>query len=214
MAVKRMAWVVLILALGSAVASSFGPPVQRWGIDLGSLGTAVFGVMLWVGVWFFTREPDRIFPPDWSLAERRGWSALVFVVLISLEYVNFMVGLGALAPVPATLGELPAQRFTASLVVLFIAWGVVSSAIGGKEEPLLEADERDLRLRRAADHVGDWALTVAILWCVGLLVGQPEERLAWWLKPLIAANVLIGILIGKTLVEHVYLVSRYAWDRR
>lgn len=214
MAIKRVAWVVLVLALGSAIASSFGPSVQRWGIDLGSLGTAVFGVTLWIGAWLFARDPDRIFPPDWSVAERRVWSALVFVVLISLEYLNFMVGLGELPAVPATIDELPAQRFIANLVVLFIVWGVVSSTIAGKDEQQIEADERDLRLRRGAEHVGDWTLTIIIVWCVGLLVGQPEERLAWWLKPLIAANVLIGILVGKTLVEHVYLVSRYAWERR
>jgi uncharacterized membrane protein YciS (DUF1049 family) len=142
------------------------------------------------------------------------WAALVFMVLISIEYLNFMLGLADLAVVPATLDELPAQRFTVNMVVLFIAWSVVSSTIGGKDDQQIDADERDLRLRRAADHVGDWALTIIIVWCVGLLVGQAEERLAWWLKPLIAANVLIGILIGKTLVEHVYLVTRYAWDRR
>ena len=28
------------------------------------------------------------------------------------------------------------------------------------------------------------------------------------------AAIFVGILIAKTLVEHVYLVGRYAWDRR
>ena len=83
-----------------------------------------------------------------------------------------------------------------------------------REKDVIEQDERDLRLRHAADRVGDWAFTIVIAWCVGLLVGQPAERLTWFLEPLIAANVLIGILIAKSLVEHVYLVARYAWDRR
>jgi hypothetical protein len=52
-----------------------------------------------------------------------------------------------------------------------------------------------------------------VAWCVGLLVCQPFDVLAWWLAPLIAANVLVGMLIWKTLIEHVYLVGRYAWDR-
>jgi membrane glycosyltransferase len=116
--------------------------------------------------------------------------------------------------VPANFGDLPSQHFIANLVVLFIAWAVVSSALRGKEPDVIEADERDRRLRSSADHIGDWALTILVCWCAGLLAFQPAERLSWWLAPLIAANVLIGILIVKTLIEHAYLVGRYAWDRQ
>jgi hypothetical protein len=92
--------------------------------------------------------------------------------------------------------------------------GLLSSTICGREPGAIQSDERDLRLRRDADRTGDWALTILIAWCVGFLIAQPAERLAWWLAPMIAANVLVGILIVKALVEHLYLVARYAWDRR
>jgi hypothetical protein len=42
----------------------------------------------------------------------------------------------------------------------------------------------------------------------------PAERLSWWLSPLIAANALIGLLIGRSFVEHAFLVARYALERR
>src|SRR3954465_6507393 len=160
MIISRLAWIVLSLALLSAVASLFGPAVQTWGLDLGGVGSAIFGVTLWGGVWLFAAQADRIFSPAWSISERRAWAGLIFVLLISLTYLQFMIGLAALEVVPTTLEDLPAQRFISNLVVLFIAWGVVSSTVGGKDAQLIEADERDLRLRRSADHVGDWAFTV------------------------------------------------------
>jgi len=138
----------------------------------------------------------------------------VFVVLIFLAYLRFMWSVAGMPEIPATFEDLPSHHFIANLVVLFIAWAVVSSSIRGKEPDVIEADERDLRLRGAADHTGDWALTILVGWCAGLLAFQPAERLSWWLAPLIAANVLIGILIVKSLIEHVYLVGRYAWERR
>jgi hypothetical protein len=214
MAISRLAWGILALALTGALASLFGPDLRWWGFNLGSLGATAFGFTVWIGAWLYARYPDRIFAPEWSIAERRAWTALVFVLLILIAYLRFMWGLAAMPDVPATIRELPSEHFIANLVVLFIAWAVVSSSLRGKERDVIEVDERDLRLRGAADHVGDWALTILVCWCAGLLTFQPAERLIWWLAPLIAANVLIGILIAKTLIEHLYLVGRYAWDRR
>jgi hypothetical protein len=214
MAISRLAWGVLALALTGALASLFAPDQNVWGLNLGSLGATVFGFTLWVGAWLFARYPERIFAAAWSIAERRAWTAVVFVLLIFIAYLRFMWSVAGMPEVPATFGDLPSQHFIANLVVLFIAWAVVSSAIRGNEPDVIEADERDRRLRSSADHIGDWALTILICWCAGLLAFQPAERLTWWLAPLIAANVLIGILIVKTLIEHAYLVGRYAWDRR
>jgi hypothetical protein len=214
MAISRLAWGVLALALTGALASLFGPDQSLWGLNLGSLGATVFGFTVWFGAWLFARYPERIFAAAWSIAERRAWTALVFVLLIFFAYLRFMWSVAGMQEAPASFGDLPSQHFIANLVVLFIAWAVVSSEIRGKEPDVIESDERDRRLRGAANHAGDWALTILVCWCAGLLAFQPAERLTWWLAPLIAANVLIGILIVKTLVEHVYLVGRYAWDRR
>jgi hypothetical protein len=212
--ISRMAWGVLTLALLGAFTSLFAPEVRVWGLNVGSLGATVFGFTLWGGAWLFAQYPDRIFSPDWSIAERRAWTALVFILLIFLTWTRFMWHLASLSPPPAHFRELPADHFIWNLTVLFIAWGVVSATIRGREPDVIESDERDQRLRRAADRVGDWALTIIVVWCVGLLICQPAAHLARWLAPLIAANLLIGILIGKSLVEHVCLVARYAWDRR
>lgn len=213
-AISRLAWGVLLLALLAACTNLFAPDVEAWGLNVGSLGATVFGFTLWGGAWLFAAYPDRIFSPDWSIAERRAWAGLVFIFLIFLAYLRFMWHLASLSEPPADFRELPADHFVWNLTVLFIAWAVVSSTVRGKDKDVIESDERDLRLRHSADRVGDWAFTIVIICCVGLLVGQPAERLTPFLAPLIAANVLIGILIAKSMAEHVYLVARYAWDRR
>ena len=66
----------------------------------------------------------------------------------------------------------------------------------------------------SADRAGDWTLTLVVIAAVLLLAFVPAERLAWWLMPLIAANTLIGLLIGRSFVEHAFLVACYARERR
>jgi hypothetical protein len=47
-----------------------------------------------------------------------------------------------------------------------------------------------------------------------LLAYLPAAHLEWWLSPLIAAHALIGLLIGRSLVEFACLVACYALERR
>jgi hypothetical protein len=174
----------------------------------------VFGFTLWIGAWLFARHPDGIFPSEWSIAERRAWAGLLFLTLIVVNFVKFMISISHLDSPPVSMGELPSRHFMWNLFVLLIAWVVVANALRGKQSDLVELDERDLRMQRFADRAGDWAFTLVVIGVVVLLAALPAERLAWWLTPLIAANVLIGLLIGRWFVEHASLVARYALERR
>lgn len=214
LSISRLAWTLLILGLVGAVAGLFGPHERVWGVDLGATGTAVFGFTLWIGAWLFARYPEAIFPPEWSIAERRAWAGLLFLALVLVNFVRFMVAISHLASPPASIAELPAQHFIWNLFVLLIAWAVVANALRGPQKELVELDERDLRMQRIANRAGDWALTIVVIAVVLQLAFLPAERLAWWLSPLVAANALIGLLIGRSFVEHACLVARYALERR
>jgi fumarate reductase subunit C len=214
LSITRLAWMLLVLALVGAVAGLFGPHERVWGIDLGATGTAVFGFTLWTGAWLFARYPDAIFPREWSVAERRAWAGLVFLTLVSVSFVRFMIAIAHLDAPPVAIAELPSRHFIWNLIVLLIAWAVVAKTLRGPAPDVVELDERDLRMQRSADRAGDWALTLVVIAVVLLLAFVPAERLAWWLTPLVAANVLLGLLIGRTFVEHAFLVARYALERR
>ena len=44
---------------------------------------------------------------------------------------------------------------------------------------------------------------------VVVLAAFPAAQLAWWLSPIVLANVLIGLLIAKSLVEYLALTLQY-----
>ena len=214
LSISRLAWMLLVLALVGALAGLFGPHERVWGVDLGATGVAVFGFTLWTGAWLFARHPDEIFPPEWSIAERRGWAGLLFVTLVFVNFLKFMVSLAHLDSPPASIRELPSQRFIWILFVLLIAWAVVAKSLRGPQTELVELDERDLRMQRSADRAGDWTLTFVVIAVALLLAYVPAAHLAWWLSPLIAAHALIGLLIGRAFVKLACLVACYALERR
>jgi di/tricarboxylate transporter len=100
------------------------------------------------------------------------------------------------------------------LFVLLIAWAVGADALRGPKTELVETDERHMRIQRVAERAGDWALTFVVIAVVLLLAFVLAGRLASRLMPLIAANALIGLLIGRSFVEHAFLVVLYARERR
>ena len=212
--VSRLAWMVLLLALVGAMASLFGPHERWWGVDIGATGAAVFGFTLWSGAWLFARHPEEIFPVEWSIAERRAWTGMLFLVLVFANFVRFMVAIAHLDSTPVSIADVPSTHFMWNLFVLLIAWIVVANAIRGPKTDLVELDERDLRMQRRADRGGDWTFSFVVIGVVLLLAFLPAASLSWWLSPLIAANALIGLLIGRSMVEHACLVACYALERR
>jgi len=214
LSISRLAWLLLVLALVGAVAGLFGPHERVRGVDLGATGTAMFAFTLWTGAWLFARHPDAIFPAEWSIAERRAWAGLLFLTLIFLSFARFMQTLANLDSVPVAIAELPSRHFMWNLFVLLIAWAIVAKALRGPEKDVVELDERDLRTRRSAARAGNAAFIFVVVVIVLMLAYLPAEHLAWWLSPLIAAHALIGLLIGRSLVEHAFLVACYALERR
>jgi hypothetical protein len=212
--ISRLAWMLVVVACVGAAAGLFGPYERVWGVDLGATGVTVFGFALWIGALLFARHPGSIFPIEWSIAERRAWVGLVFTTLVLVNFLKFMVILAHLDSPPASIGELPSQYSMWILFVLLIAWAVVVKTIRGPQTELVELDERDLRMQRSAHRAGDWLLTFAVIAVVLLLAFVSAERLSWWLSPLITANVLIGLLIGRSFVELAFLVAHYSLERR
>jgi hypothetical protein len=210
--VSRLAWALLGLALLGATASLFGPPDPWWGLDVGSTGTALFGFSLWAGAWFLAKHPDRVFSSEWPIAERRAWAGLLFVLLVSLNFFRFMWELGQ-HDAPQSIGEMPTRHFIFNIFTLLISWAVVSKTIGTDPANTVDFDERDRRIQRAADRAGDLAFTLIAICCIVLLMAVPAQRLAWWLAPLIAAQLLIGMLILKSLSQYLYLVVSYVRER-
>jgi len=204
----RLAWILTAAGLLAGGLALFGPS-ERWGgVDLGAIGANAFVLCLLAAIWLFSRKSQEIFPDHMSLTERRAWVGLVFLVIILATFTGEMLGLSRHAVVPESIHDLFTQRFIQRYVLLIIAWAVVSHLIGRRAGGI-EVDERDLQLRHRAGRAADWALTLIVIGGIVVLASVPRQQMSWWLAPIVLANLLIGLLIAKSLVEHVALAIAY-----
>lgn len=206
-AANRLAISLLVIGVLAAAANLFAPSERVAGIDLGATGSVVFVLTLIAAVALFARRGRRIFPEDMSLTESRAWVALVFLALMLVMFVREILLLSEHAFVPVRISEALSYRFIFRYVLLVGAWAIISGQMGRGAD--IETDERDLQMRHRADRAGDWALTLLVIFGIVALISYPPALLAWWLEPIVLANVLIGLLIAKALVEHAALVYQY-----
>ena len=205
---RRQAAALLAIGIVAALAALFGPAGRIGGVDLGATGAALFGFVLVASIALFARSGDEVFPEDASVAERRAWIASVFVGLVLLSFLRFMWALSHQPAPPITLDDLDAKHFLQQLFSLIVAWRLLSYLIGRRAGEV-QLDERDLRLQHAASRAGDWVLTVIVVAAVCALALLPAALLTGWLAPIVLANLLIGLLVARSLVEHLVLTLAY-----
>jgi hypothetical protein len=201
-------WIVVGVSAIAALAALFGPAEPWAGVDVGATGVSLFVGALGAMIWLFATRGDTVFPDDMSVAERRAWIGLFFVGAVLLSFSRHLWTLWAHEIVPAGPAEFLGYKFVHRLIVLIVVWAVISHLIG-RAAGGIETDERDLRVRHRADRVGDWAFTLIVIACVTVLASVPASFLGWWLAPIVLANVLVGLLIVKSFVEHVALAYTY-----
>ena len=205
---RQLAWFLFAVGALAACAALFAPGGQWHGLDLGAVGAGAFALCVILSIWLFATRGDEIFPERMSIAERRAWVGLVFLAFVLASFTREMLLLSGLRDIPEHIHDLFAHRFMERYVLLAIAWGVIAHLIGRRHGGI-EVDERDLRLRHRADRAGDWAFTLIVIAGIVVLASVPRELLSWWLAPIVLANVFIGLLIAKSLVEHVVLAWSY-----
>jgi hypothetical protein len=205
---QRLAKVLLWVGVLSVSAAVLGPG-EPWGaVDIGATGAAIFMLTLLAGIWLFAVRAAGVFPEEMSVTERRAWVGLLFTSIILLSFARELWYLSTLGVIPTSPNDLFLRRFVERLIPLVIAWSVISHLIA-RAAGGMEADERDLRMQAHANRAGEWALTLIVIGCIGVLASVPAALLAWWLAPVVLANVLIGLLIAKSLAEHLALTLQY-----
>ncbi len=208
----RRTQILLSLAALGAAGMFFGP--DGWfGIDIGPVGAAALYAAIWLLVIQLSRSSTGIFPEDASPAERQGWVAMVFVLLISIHFLNFVAALPTMGAAADQISNPASRRFAFNLGLLLVTWIVVGSILRAQNTEGIEADERDLRIQHSAHRAAGGVMSAIIIGLVALLAIFPGHAQAW-MRPLIVGNVLLGLLIAHTLTESVYLVARYSRERR
>jgi hypothetical protein len=210
---RRQATALLTIGMVAGLATLFGPDERTGGVDVGATGASLFVLSLIAAMVLFALRSREIFPDDASVAEQRAWIGALFIGFILLDYLRFMWMVWQLPEPPPTPTAILASHFLRRLFVLIGVWAVISHLIG-RQAGAVQTDERDLRLQNVSTRAGDMMLTLIIMACVCLLALTPAPLLEWWLSPIVLANVLIGLLIARSLVEHIVLTFAYFAARR
>ena len=207
---RRVQAVLAVAALGAAGMFLGGDGVL--GIDLGPIGAASLYAALWVLVLLLAKHTGEVFPESWAPAEKQAWVALVFVALVSVHMLNLLAALPDLGIDADRLRNSATRPSWTNVGMLIFGWIVVSAMLRKQDAGDVEHDERDLRIAHSATRFADGAMTLLVIWLVVTLVALPEYSRTW-LRPLIAANVLIALLIARALVANMYTVLRYRHER-
>lgn len=203
-------WQVAALAAIAlpALALLMAGPARVLGIDSGHLGMFLLITAAWTSLLALSRLPRgpgeaAIAPGEW-----KAWIGTGFM-LVALCYLfarrDAFVGL--------TADRDYGQAVVRSLVMLMIAWLVLSRVVASRWQGAVEEDERDREIEARAGGWGRATLVFAIVVLAAVLGFSPQDRLAWATHFSIA-NLLVVALMLAWLAEYAATALIYLADRR
>lgn len=204
-------WRVLALAVvaGMAFWLAATGPKEILGVDVGNLGIVALMACLWLSLWWLSSVPVEELEAAASPSEWEAWIGLIF---LGLAIVYFLVKL-PLFVVAGPITEHPdAARAGRNVVMLGIAWVVLSTVLGSRWRDRAQVDERDRQIAARACSWGRGVL-VALLAILAVLLGlSPADRLAW-ATPVMLANMMILAMMMAHWVEIAVQAISY-WRER
>lgn len=184
-------------------------PANLLGVDTGNAGMVLLVATAWGALYAISRMPRGDADHAISPGEWKAWIGLGFM-LVAIGYflANVQVFVhGGPADNPG------ANRVGRNLVMLLIAWTVLSGVLKSRWQGAVQEDERDRQIEAEASSWGYGAISVYVIALALLLGFSPADRLQW------ATHFMIGNLLVLSLMvacgfEHVAKVVLYWRDRR
>jgi hypothetical protein len=202
-----MRWVLMVTA-GCALWLLLAGPEAVLGWDGGRIGMALLVGSAWGLLYVVSRTPREALAGSASPAEWQARVGMGFIVAAMLYFFSKMPVLDTAAlahdPDAAAVGR--------NLVMLLIAWAILSNVLASRWKGAVEADERDREISAKAAGWGHGALIFSIVG-IAVMLGFPAEKLEWATPPMIA-NLLIFALMWGWLCEYVATLAYYGRDRR
>lgn len=201
-------WGLVVLA-GCALWMLLAGPGQVMGRDPGPIGMVLLVLSAWGLIDAVGRLPRETLlasasPAEWYARIGFGFNLIAMLYLFAKS---------------SALGDTPLQddpdvrAIGRHLVMLLIAWLVITGVLAARWKGIPELDERD---REIAARAAGWGRTALIFCIVGLAVTlgfSPVNRLAWASQPVIA-HLLVFALLWGWLCEYAAMLLLYRSDRR
>ena len=179
------------------------------GFDTGAIGFALLMVSAWSALYVVSRLPRGSSELAVSPSEWKAWIGTAFMAMA----VAYFLAKVHVFQTTSLLDNPEASAVGRNLVLLLVAWTILSSVVGARWKDRVQADERDLQIARVASDWGRGALTVALISlaiCIGF---SPADRLQWATLPMIANLLILALTIG-CLFEYAASAVLHWRDRR
>lgn len=208
MALRRWGVPLLLSTALLALWLLLAGPSRVFGIDPGHAGMVLLVATAWASLYAVQSLPrgtlEHASPGEWKARIGAGFMA----VAIAYFAAKLHVFQGESMP------HAPhASAVARNLVLLLVAWSVLSSVLAGRWKQAVREDERDREIAVRAAGWGRGALVAAVAAIAVLLGVSPAERLQW-ASHLLVANLLVLALMAGCLVEYVAAAAFHWRDRR
>ena len=184
-------------------------PGQVLGVDTGKLGMFLLVTAAWTSLWALSQLPPgedeaRVSPGEW-----KAWIGLGFMLVATVYFMAKLHLIGGESVPHAPLSSAVARN----LVLLLVAWAVLSQVIASRWKGRVQEDERDREIEAGASEWGRGGLVFVVIALAVLFGFSPIDRLQW-ATPFMVANLLVFALMWGWLVEYAATVVMYWRDRR
>lgn len=208
MLLRRWGLPGLIIVAGLGLWLLLAGPPKLLGIDTGNAGVALLMTAVWISLYAIGRMPRGPLDAAASPGEWKAWIGVAFMIVAIAYFLAkahvFRDGTAWSNPDAGIVGR--------NLVMLLIAWAVLSSVMSSRWKGVVEEDERD---REIAAHAGGWGRGALMFCIVGIAVmlGFSTPEKLEWATHLMVANLLIFALMWGFLCEYVATAVYYWRDR-
>ena len=203
-------WIMagLLFLAGLALWLLLAGPERLLGIDTGNLGVAVLMTVAWVSMVAILRMPRDGLESLVSPGEWRAWLGLGFMLVAT---VYFLANVQVFEQGPPWANPA-ANRVGRNLVLMLVAWTVLSNVMASRWKGLVQEDERDREIEKQANGWGRGALTFCIIGLAVMLAFSSAHKLEWATHFMIA-NLLVFALMWGWLCEYAATAIYYLRDR-
>jgi hypothetical protein len=198
----------LIVIAGLALWLLLAGPGRLFGLRTDSYGILLLMAGAWGLLYAVSRIPAKALEVVASPAEWKARIGLVFS-LVSIVYFLAKAHVFNDAALPHNAEAAAVGR---NLVLLLIAWTIVSNVVASRWKDAVEEDERDREIAVAAAGWGRGALIFVIIGIAVMLSFSPARTLVW-ATPLMIGNMLIFALMWGWFCEYVATLAMYWKDR-
>lgn len=210
MNLRSLALLCVVAVAGLGFWMFAAGPREVLGFDPGHVGLLALIASLWVSLWWVSRVPVEQLDATASPAEWEAWVGLMF---LGLAIIYLLIKL-PLFSVDGPLTDHPdAARGSRNVVMLVVAWAVLSSVLSGKWRNRTQMDERDQQISAKAC---DWArgtLMTGVAVIAGVLGLSPADRLQWATPVMICTLLILTMMVAHWIEIAVKAVS-YWRERR